>query len=273
VPYTPAQAVALDAMIDDMNEAKLAFAVHVGDITSGQGPCTDEWLLARKNQFARFAMPFALLPGDNEWTDCHRTGFDPAERLARWRTLFCEPLGRGALPLERQSELDPRHPEYCEHLRWQAGAALFVGLNVPGSNNNLGRTAASDLEYARRMDAVLAWLADSAARARARGLALVVLIQANPGLDGRVRAPANAADGYETLRAALAAHARGLPLVLVHGGTHVYRDDRPLPGLRRIEVDGAPRMTWLRAALPADGDLAVEQVIPITRWPTKPAAR
>jgi len=34
--------------------------------------------------------------------------------------------------------------------------------------------------------------------------------------------------------------------VLVHGDLHTYRDDRPLPGLRRIEVWGSPIVSWLR---------------------------
>src|SRR2546426_6853387 len=50
------------------------------------GPCTDAWFEARKRQFARLEHPFILLPGDNDWTDCHRTGFDPMERLAEWRS-------------------------------------------------------------------------------------------------------------------------------------------------------------------------------------------
>ena len=29
-------------------------------------------------------------------------------------------------------------------------------------------------------------------------------------------------------------------LVLIHGDTHLYRDDEPLPGVRRIEVWGSP---------------------------------
>ena len=89
VPYSYPQANLLDAMIDVMNAQQLAFVVHVGDITSGTGPCGDEWLDERRRQFARFRHPFVLLPGDNEWTDCHRGGFDPLERLAKWRSLFC----------------------------------------------------------------------------------------------------------------------------------------------------------------------------------------
>jgi hypothetical protein len=88
-PYSQAQANLLDSLIDQVNAEPLAFAAHVGDITSGQGPCDDDWLHARKRQFERFRIPFVLLPGDNDWTDCHRSGFDPMERLAKWRQLFC----------------------------------------------------------------------------------------------------------------------------------------------------------------------------------------
>ena len=141
-PYSQAQANLLDAMIERMNAEPLAFVVHVGDITSGTGPCGDAWLEARKRQFARLRHPFVLLPGDNEWTDCHRTGFDPLERLARWRSLFCAEVP--GLALERQPG------EYCENVRWQSGSALFIGVNVPGSYNNLARDPA---EHARRMAA------------------------------------------------------------------------------------------------------------------------
>ena len=111
--------------------AALAFAVHVGDITSGTGPCGDEWMDARKKQFSRFTHPFVLLPGDNDWTDCHRTGFDPLERLASWRARFCFRLDR--ISLERQEG------KYCENVRWIHDDVVFVGLNVTGSNNNLNR--------------------------------------------------------------------------------------------------------------------------------------
>ncbi len=235
-PYSQAQANLLDSLIDQVNAEPLAFAAHVGDITSGQGPCDDDWLHARKRQFERFRVPFVLLPGDNDWTDCHRSGFDPMERLAKWRQLFCVQV---ALP-----RFVRQRGEHCENARWELENLVFVGLNVQGSNNNLGRTPAMDAEYAKRMRDVFAWLDEAAAQVR-QGKTLVVLMQANPFLKPR----GGSADGFATLREWLAQLARTHPgrIVLVHGDTHQYRDDEPLPGLRRIEVPGAPQVRWLRA--------------------------
>jgi hypothetical protein len=134
---------------------------------------------------------------------------------------------------------------------------LFVGLNVPGSYNNLGRAPEMDAEHARRMSAVLAWLEASAERAAARGVQLMVLLHANPRFEAKSNPDAR--DGYAPLRAALGGLASRRPLVVAHGDTHRYRDDQPLAGVRRIEVDGSPFMSWLRATLRADGTLGVER--------------
>ena len=255
-PYSLAQATQLDGVIDAMNLAPLAVVVHVGDITSGCGPCGDAWLLARKRQLERIRHPFVLLPGDNEWTDCHRGGFEPLERLARWRQLFCTDV---ALPaFVRQPALQPQFGAYCEHARWEAGNAVFVALNVTGSNNNLGRSAAMDAERAARMRAVRAWLDAALARAaRPAARLLVVLMHANPGFSGTH--PPGRFDGLDKVRDMLAETVRRLrkPVLLVHGDSHSYRDDKPLAGLRRIEVWGAPDVRWVAATLYPDGSIEV----------------
>ena len=206
--------------------------MHLGDIGASARACNDEWLAARKRQFERIRHPFVLVPGDNEWSDCK----EPLRRLAAWRSMFCV----SPLKLERQKG------EYCEHVRWQAGGYVFVVLNVPGSNNHLRHP-----EHAPRMRAVFAWL-DEAAALAARREGLVILMQANPF----VTFPR---DGYAALREKLKQIAQQMPgrVVLAHGDTHVYRDDEPLPGLRRVEVWGSPFVGWLRAAI-ADGALTVE---------------
>jgi hypothetical protein len=226
-PYSEAEVESLEGVIGEMNAEPLAFVAHVGDIGAGgaeQG-CSDAWLRARKAQFARIRHPFLLLPGDNEWSDCPQ----PLQRLRVWRALFCTPT----LKVERQ------HGEYCEHVRWEAGGWVFVALNVPGRDNNVRHP-----EHAARMQAVLAWLDEAAALAlNAKGL--VVLMQANPF----TTAPR---DGFAPLRKRLEVLGARFPrrVLLVHGDTHLYRDDEPLPGVRRIEVWGSPFVRWTRVGLP-----------------------
>jgi hypothetical protein len=224
-PYSEGEIERLDRVIGEMNADKLAFVVHVGDIGSSARACSDEWLLARKEQFLRIRHPFVLLPGDNEWSNCR----DPLARLARWREHFC--YGETVFNLVRQQN------EYCEHVRWEAGGWVFVVLNVPGHDNHLRHP-----EHAPRMQAVMSWLNEAAALAEKRK-GLVVLMQANPFFTFP-------RDGFSSLRGKLESLAKARPgkVVLIHGDTHLARDDEPLPGLRRIEVWGSPVVAWTRLA-------------------------
>ncbi len=235
-PYSRTEIEQLDAMIGRINAQELAFVVHVGDIGSSAATqaCSDAWIEARKRQFARIRHPFVLLPGDNEWSDCA----EPLERLAAWQRLFCAEVP--GLALERQ-------PGHCENVRWFTGGMALIGLNVPGG----GAPKLADA----RMEATLEWLDEGLALAEQRAAARVfVFLQADPRFE-RV----GKADSYARLRAVLATHAAWFKgrLVLVHGDTHVYRDDQPLPGLRRLEVWGSPFVAWLRASV-AGGELRVE---------------
>ena len=215
-----------------MNAQALAFVVHVGDIGGSAEACTDAWLEARQAQFARIRHRFILVPGDNEWSDCASLGLDPLQRLEHWRKLFCI----------RSPNIQKQEGPYCEHLRWEAGGWVFATLNVPGSNNNVGHP-----EHEVRMAAVFDWI-EQAARLAERRAGLVLFIQANPFSN-----PWH--EGYDGLRELLAELGRRLPgrVVLVHGDTHIARDDEPLPGLRRIEVWGSPFVGW-RRVLPHSGE-------------------
>ena len=257
-PYSDADVVRLDQVIDQINTAQPAFVVHLGDITAGRGPCSDAWLEARKLQFTRFQAPFVLTPGDNDWTDCHRTGFDPLERLEKMRVLF-----HGAPPTALCAA--QQSGAYTEHVRWQAGGAVFVTINVPGSNNNLGRTPAADAEHYARMPQVLRWLSEAVQAASAADVhSLFVMFQANPDFEGTYPPPKGAPDGFASLRAALIQHAQtlGKPLIVVHGDTHAFKHDRPVaaaPNLVRIEVDGWPTVGWLRIGLGPGSTLQIER--------------
>jgi len=274
-PYNEGEAAALDTMIDQMNREDLAFVIHVGDITGGRGPCSDEWFEARKRQFERSKHPFVIVPGDNEWVDCHRTGFDPIERLKKFRDLFesgDSSLGARKIALERQSG---RYAEYREHLRWIAANVLFVGLNVQGSNNNLGRTPAMDAEHDARMAAVLAWLQDSVRVARERGLAgMVVFAQGDPDFEHTAR---RRRDGFSGFRDALRDLALDFakPVLFVNGDTHLYKLDKPLADPRtglpianftRVVVFGSPQTRWIRAGIEASSPQLFE-LSPVPQTP------
>ena len=260
-PYDAREEALLRPMIKQMNSENLAFVVHVGDIISGEGRCSDAAFEQRKTLFQGFSHPFVLIPGDNDWTDCHRGGFDPMERLTRFRQVFATGdanLGKHGIKLERQSDFDERYRDYSENVRWRMNEVVFVGLNIPGSNNNLGRTTQMDFEYRHRMEANFEWLDQAVKKAEQPGVsALVVLIQANPDFEGTWKHPPGVADGFEALRRVLATHAQWLnkPLLFVHGDTHKFQVDRPskdpasgkpLANLLRLEVDGSPRVGWAR---------------------------
>jgi len=133
IPYNAEQRRKTEILFERMDGEELAFVVHVGDIKSGDSPCTDEILFREQERFENSLHPLVYVPGDNEWTDCHRTGYDPLERLERLREIFFvgdESLGRKTIPLTRQSA------DYPENVRWTYGGVTFLGLNVPGSKTS-----------------------------------------------------------------------------------------------------------------------------------------
>ena len=258
-PYFAFDETPVARLIAGLADANVAFVVHVGDFKLGAASCSDELFLERRRLFDASPVPFVFVPGDNEWVDCRSVlagGHDPLERLARLRALFHAgdaSLGQRTLRLARQSA-DPRFSAYRENVRWAFGGVVFVALNVPGSNNNLGRDEAADAEHAARMAANFEWLDEAVRRAEApdaRGL--VVFAHADP----RFRGAARRVDGYARYREVLRTHAGWLrkPMLLVHGDGHRYRVDQPLRdragGQRiahftRVEVFGAPEVGWVR---------------------------
>jgi hypothetical protein len=134
-PYNVEQQRETEVLFGELNSETLVFVVHIGDIKSSGSPCTDEVFFREKKRFENSDHPLIYVPGDNEWTDCHLTGYDPIERLERLREIFFvgeESLGEETIPLTRQST------DYPENVRWSHGGVTFLGLNVPGSNKVRG---------------------------------------------------------------------------------------------------------------------------------------
>jgi hypothetical protein len=281
MPYGDAEITATrNILLEIGGDDSIAFVVHDGDIKSGGERCDDLRLIARRDDFDRSRHPFVLIPGDNEWTDCHRASngdFDPEERLARLRTLFFagdESLGRRRLRLTRQGDLQPAFAAWRENVRWEFEGVLLVGLNIPGSNNNW-KARGDNREFHARLAANTAWIDAAFARALAANLRAVVLVlQANPGFEGGETkprtAPADARDGYAEFKRQLARQARafGKPVLVVHGDTHSHRIDRPLRdesgpvgNVTRLETFGSPGLGWVKVTIDP-GDPAVFRFAP-----------
>jgi hypothetical protein len=255
IPYTEREEAPFLAMIDRMNAEPLAFSIHVGDL-KGSGACSDELFLRRRDEFNRFRQPLVYTPGDNEWTDCRRRHMgsgDPLDALARLRKVFfsdARSLGATRMDTDLQSACEAPPPSGCacaypENRQWARGGVVFVTLNVPGSDNNVGYDAASDAEARCRDAANAQWLDRAATLAAApQSRALVIAIQANPW------------DSKKPVYAALVKHVESLharlnkPILFVHGDTHMYRADYPFGvPIRRLETYGSPFVGWVRVTV------------------------
>lgn len=274
LPYNDSEEAKFFNLLEEINRSKLAFVVHDGDIKNGYSVCSDEVFKQRKQLFQRFVHPLIFIFGDNEWTDCYRENngkYDPIERLAKIRAIFTQgnkSLGKNTLQLTRQSD-NPQYGNFRENVRWIYRNVMFLGLNMPGSNNNFGRTTEADQEYVERNQANLAWMKESFALAKGNGnKGIMLVIQANPYFE--LEPNDKNRTGYNDFITTLEAETKafGKQVVLVHGDTHYFRIDKPLPtwigdkkgprmeNFTRVETFGSPDVHWVSASVdPTDPNL------------------
>lgn len=267
-PYTASQEAQFANLLNAINATnEILFVIHDGDFKSGSSPCSDTLFESRRNQFNTLKKPLVFLFGDNEWTDCHRSGGDPLERLDKLRELFTagnESLGKKTMPLMRQSK-NPDYSKFRENVMWQRLGVVFIGLNIVGSNNNRpthltpgGVVVGNQVEYEERNAATIVWLHQAFAIAKNNnGRGVMVIMQANP-YDNPLAVPEDG-DGFAEFMAALRDEtiAFGKPVVLVHGDSHYLRIDKPMrrtngtaiENFTRVETFGQPDVHWLRATV------------------------
>lgn len=270
-PYRTMDVTRYRQALGEINASDVALVLHVGDLLSG--PCDDAVIAARAAEMQALRPAVVYTPGDNEWTDCHRSSagdYQPLERLAFVRrTFFADParsLGTASIPVETQSA-DTAWAEAVENQRWKIGKVVFATLHLVGSGNGgakfKGRTAADDRASARRLDAALAWMAQTYSLADSLGAPTVVLaFHANIGFGSRdgIR------DGYESFVPALRRHAAAFAgrTLMIHGDTHDFHYDQaltdstgaPLPRAWRLETWGSPRVGWVRVVVDSvSGDI------------------
>ena len=296
MPYKKAGDEArLPAVLQSINQSDIAFSIYDGDIKDGSSKCTDDIYTAALKMFGGMEKPVVYIPGDNEWTDCHRLnngGYDGLERLAHVRRVMfptLNSLGQRQMPLEHQGELGKK---FVENVRFSHGNIVFAGFNIPGSNNNRvlnakncshksARTAeqcdAATAEYLERDAANVAWLEQTFQTARNQSAPGIVLVfQADPGFDlpeteddDESKSPS--VSGYRNFIAQVVKQTEQYSgqVLLVHGDTHFFKVDKPLysptrllPNLTRLQTFGSPGLHWVRVQV-VPSSPTVFQVQPI----------
>lgn len=267
-------------LITSMNSANLAFTVFDGDTKDGSSVCVDDLIGAQAiARFNQVMAPTVYVPGDNEWTDCHRANNGSYNALERLdfirRSMFgkIESFGQHKMKLSHQGAAASA---YSENTRWIHKGIVFVGLNIPGSNNNkvndgacissksartLADCDADNSEFADRNTHNIAWLSESFEIAKQKHAAgLMLIIQADPGFDVPETETVNerlSADynGYTAFLDALATETQAFAgqVVLAHGDTHYFKIDKPLfnqanmlKNFTRVETFGSPNAHWVK---------------------------
>lgn len=253
--------------------------IHVGDIHSGSQACTSAGINNYSSplpppyntatppvppiptaapdynqkiffQFQQIKPPVVYTPGDNEWTDCHKTkefkSGAPLSELAAVRALFfAQPgmtLGVNARKVWSQAEyFDRSYPadkQFVENVMWVDADTVFVTLNLPGSNNDtlpwtngFENQPAHNNEVAARNGANSRWLSAAFNLAhRTHAKALVLATQADMFDLTNLPPAGDGLDAYTPFVQQLAnlTTAFGKPVLLLNGDSHVFGADHPL---------------------------------------------
>ncbi|MEO3937801.1 hypothetical protein V3N99_13735 [Dermatophilaceae bacterium Soc4.6] len=295
LPYSTTDLASLPGWIDDINAADPQFTLHLGDIKSGSTRCDTAYFQAIRQQFDAFTGPLVYTPGDNEWTDCHRTAagaYNPIERLATIRKIFFDQPGvtLGQHPIAVNSQANRGLPENVSFARDDIS---FAALHVVGSNNDLlpwdgiGHTATTYLqrqEQKRRMSATIDEMNATFANATARSnRAVVLFMQADMFDPTYTPTPADISAFTPLVRNLVkAAHAFPGETYLLNGDSHAYNSDHPLAAgsvwldryqvkgsadtLQRITLDGSSsaNLDYLKATVNPEG---AEHVLGFERVP------
>jgi len=290
VPYglTPtdtSQTVAFPGYVSAINADKDASLVlHVGDIHSGKQFCTQDYNNLIANDWKALSKPLVYTPGDNEWSDCHKSGEgggtwntatssityvvdangnkvsyqggDPAANLDLVRSMFFAQPGKdftGKMDVHSQAtEFDPAFPadaKYVENVWFEKSGVTFVTLNMPGGSNN-----DTDIWYgAPTMSAAQTQEVANRSAANLRSLDtafkradLAVVIQLQADMWDVDGKTAAHITAYKQFVDSIATHAIafGKPVLLLNGDSHFYRADNPL-------VQGAPCVVEPATGAPA----------------------
>jgi Calcineurin-like phosphoesterase len=279
-------------LINSVNsDPDVSMVIHVGDIHSGSMACTSAatlppittsdpgWNQGVYHQFQQFKDPLVYTPGDNEWTDCHKSkekssGY-PLKELASVRSLFFAKPGhtlglKEKIVSTQARDFDPNYPsdaQFVENVMWEESNIVFVTLNIPGGSNDddpftypwtgiFADTGVQMQEVTERDAANLRWLQAAFDMANHDHASAVVIATQADMWDPEAQAT-NSLTNYTPFIQKLADLSVQFrrPVLILNGDSHVYEADHPLadpasttglihhtqpvPNLTRITVQGS----------------------------------
>jgi len=165
----------LPAFIKILNDdTSLSAVLHLGDIHSGKEPCTQAYDQSILDAWKKLILPFVFTPGDNEWSDCHKSGQyggaynavskvieyftsktvksetgtffsyfggDPIKNLDLVRSLFfADATLTKSIDIHSQATeyntAFTSDAKYKENVWFMKSGVLVVTMNIPGGSNN-----------------------------------------------------------------------------------------------------------------------------------------
>jgi hypothetical protein len=269
----------IPTLVDSMNASDIKFSIFIGDIKDGSSKCTDDVFSTAIATFGKFKKPMVYIPGDNEWTDCHRLnngGYHSTERLEYLRKVMfptVDTFGKTKMPVIHQAKPGQK---FVENVRFTHNDVVFVALNIPGSNNNKvmddkdctnksARTPAIcvevNAEYQERDKANIEWMQEAFKEARAkRAPGIAIFWQGEPGYDIPETEEINERNnpmysGFTNFLTALIAETEKFPgqVLVANGDVHAFKVDKPLyspskvlANLTRVQTFGSPLINWIK---------------------------
>ncbi|VVD91762.1 hypothetical protein [Pandoraea anhela] len=276
-PFNNADVPVTRNVLASIGDSDAAFVVHAGNIKSAGESCRDDLVTQRLSLLASSPKPMIYVPGANDWADCERAAdgsYNPVERLDFLRDhafdddalLGPGPLGYAQFDLTRQSDM-ARFRQYHENVRWFYRGVVFVGVNLPGNNNNYRSAGGRNGEFEDRVIATRVWLQHALVYAQQKdAIGMVVIAQADPefepartgGLKGIFsdRNGRRGVDGYKDFRTQLQRLAARFkaPILLIDSGKTMHHAQplhdahgAPVKTFTQLSTYGSPATNrWVR---------------------------
>jgi hypothetical protein len=214
IPYSSSEEGEMQQQIAEHNlYSPSEFFVHIGDIKSGSGSCSESVYRNVRDYLLELEVPTFITPGDNEWIDCS----NPSQAWNFWVQYFMN-FEQNFCPVPGFQKQSIRP----ENFAWVQKGVLLIGISMPAGSEG-----------------------SSAKRQRLQDDADWV-VQQFQAHGSQVRAAVIFAHNMSESSDALffddfipAANSFSKPILYIHGSGHSWIHDYPLSAenVLRVQVD------------------------------------